>query len=74
MTKQHWLTFVLLGATCAALAACRGGSSSETGGGSAALMTLDEMSNGFGRLVPHTIGVYDLRPKLIENAGHFTFA
>lgn len=57
MTKQHWLILALLGATTAALPACgsRNNASSESGGGSAALMTLDEMSNGFGRLVPHTI-------------------
>ena len=58
MTK-NWLTIALLGATGVALPACSGGTSSEEGGGSAAVMSLLELSNGFGQLLPHRIRELD---------------
>lgn len=58
MTK-NWLTIALLGASGVALTACSGGTSSKEGGGSSAVMSLLELSNGFGQLVPHRIHQLD---------------
>jgi len=49
----------LLGSAVLLLPACGGGKSSAEGGGSATLMNLIEVTNGFGQLVPHQVPELD---------------
>lgn len=59
MSKSR-LPLAALGTAGLLFAACGGGSSSsEDGGGSESVMSLEEVSNGFGQLVPHTIRLLD---------------
>jgi hypothetical protein len=53
------LHVALLGSVTLLFTACGGGTSSAEGGGSATLMNLIEVSNGFGQLVPHQIQELD---------------
>ena len=54
--RPHLSGVVLgLGSTALLLAACSGNIGSSSGGGSSAEMTLGEVSNGFGQLVPFRI-------------------
>jgi len=57
--SAHGLQVALLGTAALFLAACQGGTSSAEGGGSATLMNLIEVTNGFGQLVPHQIQKLD---------------
>jgi len=57
---MNLLGATLLGAGTLLFTACGGGGkSSSEGGGSATFMNLEEVSNGFGQLVPHTVQKLD---------------
>ncbi|MCP3914441.1 MAG: beta-propeller fold lactonase family protein [bacterium] len=61
-TSTQRLNLVLAGSVASLLASCGGTGSSGTANadeGASAQMTLEEVSNGFGQLVPHTINRVD---------------
>ena len=54
MSKTR-LNVLVLGAAAALVTACGGDDHAAGSGGSAAQMTVEEISNGFGQLLPHTV-------------------
>ncbi len=55
MMSMRRSTLFLLATPAVLLAACSGNFGEDGGGGSASTMNLDEVSNGFGQLVPYTV-------------------